>query len=180
MISLISSPAVGFEQPFDMLSACHERVGRSLDLLQRLITHVGVRGHDAQSASAASDVLRYFDLAAPHHHEDEERHVFPALLAMNEVPLTAIVRRLQGDHRQMLTHWSQLRLLLLDWASTDLPRVPVSAVQALANEFVDAYRGHIETEEEIVFPRARAVIESRAGVEAMGAEMRSRRQRAAT
>lgn len=34
------SPAVGFEQPFDMLEACHERVRRSLSLLERLIAHI--------------------------------------------------------------------------------------------------------------------------------------------
>ena len=74
-----ASPGVGFEQPFEMLEACHERVQRSLALLQRLVDHVDRNGHDADSRSAARDVLRYFDIAGPHHHEDEERHVFPPL-----------------------------------------------------------------------------------------------------
>jgi len=39
------------------------------------------QGHDARSRSAARDVLRYFDLAAPQRHDDEERHVFPRVLA---------------------------------------------------------------------------------------------------
>ena len=62
------SPAIGFEQPFEMLSACHERVERTLALFERLVVHVRAQGHDAASRSAAADVLRYFDLAAPHHH----------------------------------------------------------------------------------------------------------------
>ena len=31
------APAVGFEQPFEMLLACHDRVRRSLALLGRLV-----------------------------------------------------------------------------------------------------------------------------------------------
>ena len=61
---------VGFEQPFEMLTACHERVHRMLRLLGKLREHLATRGHDEQAAQAARDVMRYFDQAAPLHHED--------------------------------------------------------------------------------------------------------------
>src|SRR5689334_2494815 len=77
----LRSPEAGFDQPFEMLHACHERVRRSLRLLQRLVAHAQVHGADAQVREAAADVLRYFDLAAPAHHEDEERHLVPRLQA---------------------------------------------------------------------------------------------------
>ncbi|RYY71287.1 MAG: hemerythrin domain-containing protein, partial [Comamonadaceae bacterium] len=77
----LRSPGVGFEQPFEMLEACHERVQRSLQLLARLCAHVRSQGGDDSAREAARDVLRYFDIAAPLHHEDEELHVFPPLLA---------------------------------------------------------------------------------------------------
>ena len=38
--SLSVAPAATFEQPFEMLVACHERVIRTLDLLQRLRAHL--------------------------------------------------------------------------------------------------------------------------------------------
>ena len=60
-----ASPAVGFDQPFEMLHACHDRVERTLVLLGRMVAHVHDHGHDEDSRSAARDVLRYFDLAAP-------------------------------------------------------------------------------------------------------------------
>jgi hypothetical protein len=75
------SPSVGFEAPFEMLSACHERVERMLALLIKLRHHLSAHGWDDQAAKAATDVMRYFELAAPHHHLDEEMHVFPAILA---------------------------------------------------------------------------------------------------
>jgi hypothetical protein len=55
-IAGFDSPSVGFEQPFEMLAACHDRVLRSLALLQRLVDHIDAQGHDAQSRSAAVDV----------------------------------------------------------------------------------------------------------------------------
>lgn len=79
------SPAAGFEAPFEMLAACNERVERMLHLIQRLQQHLQDQGCDDSARQAVIDVMRYLDLAAPRHHEDEERHVFPPLIiAMGE------------------------------------------------------------------------------------------------
>ena len=58
------SPAVGCDEPFEMLIACHERVQRMLDLLDRARMHALTKGCDADLNSAFTDVMRYFDLAA--------------------------------------------------------------------------------------------------------------------
>lgn len=170
-----NAPAVGFEQPFEMLAACHERVQRSLDLLGRLAVYIADKGHDAQSRSAASDVLRYFDLAAPLHHQDEELHVFPLLLKLGDATLRDTLLRLQADHRQMETLWAEVRVGLLRWqepACTD----GVNAGQRAAIErFRGIYEDHIKAEESVVFPAARAAM-SEATLEAMGREMQARRQ----
>ncbi|MEQ1661023.1 MAG: hemerythrin domain-containing protein, partial [Hylemonella sp.] len=92
-----------------MLAACHERVQRSLDLLGRLVDYIGKQGHDAQTRSAAADVLRYFDLAAPLHHQDEELHVFPLLLAQGDAALRTAVQQLQADHLRMGELWAAVR-----------------------------------------------------------------------
>ena len=48
--------AVGFDTPFEMLEACHERVQRSLDLLQRLT------GYAPQTpvAQGVADYVKWF------------------------------------------------------------------------------------------------------------------------
>ena len=61
-----------FEQPYEMMEACHERVHRMLALLERLREHLPLHGADAQAQQAARDIMRYFDQAAPQHHTDEE------------------------------------------------------------------------------------------------------------
>jgi len=169
------APAVGFEQPFEMLEACHERVQRSLDLLQRLIGYLDDHGHDATSRSAAADVLRYFDLAAPLHHEDEERHVFPALAGHADAALQAAIATLRDDHVRMAARWAQARQVLLAWRDEPWPPALDGASRALLKAFGDAYGAHIALEEGLVYPAARATFDD-TGLTRIGAEMQARRR----
>ena len=171
------SPDAGFEAPFDMLTACHERVHRMLRLLDRLQQHLADRGWDSQAADAARDVMRYFDQAAPLHHEDEELHVFPALLARGTETEQAVVRRLQADHEAMAQAWPRARALLLGvrdagtrehWQPWD-----DQALQVLA-DFSGRYDEHIRLEEELVYPAAQTVLDE-PSLSAMGADMQQRR-----
>jgi hemerythrin-like domain-containing protein len=173
------SPAVGFEQPFEMLAACHERVQRSLALLARLIEHIDGHGHDAQSRSAATDVLRYFDVAAPLHHQDEELHVFPMLAGTDDAGLAAAVAGLRADHARMEDLWAGLRTTLGAWSGLDSAGVVDGAARREAAEFERLYAGHLQTEEGLVFPAARARMDA-ARLAAMSADMHRRRRVGAT
>jgi len=179
-VLLNSSPAAGFDQPFEMLSACHERVERSLQLLSRLVGHLAEAGDTPRdremAADAARDVLRYFDIAAPAHHEDEERHVFALVRGSGDEALMDTVNRLQADHRAMTAAWQPLRVLLDAVAqhgkASDLP-----ALDAAARAFASLYDDHMALEDSVIFPAARASAEAGgpAAVEAIGNEMAQRR-----
>lgn len=169
------TPAVGFEQPFEMLVACHTRVNRTLGLLRRLIDHIDANGHDAQSRAAASDVLRYFDIAAPLHHEDEELHVFPALADSGDAQLLQAVATLQADHLRMSALWAALRGELVRWRDdTAAPPIDEATRQGAAT-FIGLYAAHIATEENQVYPAASGRFDA-AGLARIGAEMQARRQ----
>ncbi|MDG0835317.1 hemerythrin domain-containing protein [Roseateles saccharophilus] len=167
-IALHAGPAVGFDQPFEMLAACHERVRRSLDLLQRLQAHVARHGVDGQARSAAADVLRYFDLAGPAHHEDEERHVLPRL---RRAGLADLAERLQTQHDEMGRLWALLRQPLQAWAAGE----PADLPDELLHSYIDLYAVHMPLEEGQAFPAAAANLEEPA-LESMGKEMAERRQ----
>ncbi len=154
------TPAVGLDMPFEMLEACHERVQRSLRLLEKLQAYLVNQGHDASAAQAARDVLRYFDLAAPLHHQDEELHVFPLLLAQGDGDLTAAVHRLQADHRTMEQAWLSAASVLRGIAdATSSAWQPLQAPQVAAlRDFSDLYGDHIALEERLVYPNARTAI----------------------
>ncbi len=169
-LTLNAAPASGFDQPFEMLAACHQRVERMVSLLERLAAHLPDHGNDRQAADAARDVMRYFDLAAPAHHEDEERHVLPALRAAGD---DAFAAQLEQEHREMRRRWVELRPCLVEveagsWAAAS------AADYAPWRQFAALYRAHAAAEEAHAFPVAQGALDAE-GQRAMGREMASRR-----
>ena len=189
-----SAPAVGFEQPFAMLEACHERVLRTLALLARLRAHVLLHGADDNARQAAREVLRYFDIAAPLHHQDEELHVFPLLMADASAEVKTLVQRLHTDHTHMTADWAAARGPLQALADQvpdrDVgevgsanaagdgggPNPPVFSPDdnAALDRFATRYADHIEAEEGIAYPAALQLLPPES-LPAMGREMAARR-----
>jgi hemerythrin-like domain-containing protein len=170
-LQLNAAPAAGFDQPFEMLAACHERVERSLRLLERLGEHLTAKGADEAARSAARDVQRYFDLAAPQHHEDEERHVLPALRAAG---LSVLAEQVLADHARMAEAWARLSVQLQAIGRGDATAAITPAVQAEWQAFAQLYRAHLALEDAQVFPAAAPLLEAPAR-RAMGDEMAQRR-----
>jgi len=173
LASLTAMPAAGYEQPFEMLEACHERVQRMLRLLERLQSHVEAHGADDQARQAARDVMRYFDQAAPQHHLDEERHVFPALLAAGDAATTEVVRQLQADHVRMEGGWSTARIVLAALADGTLAGFDAAQRETL-RAFASLYGRHIATEEQVAYPAARQRLDGD-GLARMSEDMMRRR-----
>ena len=103
----LDTPDAELESPFEMLQACHERVDRMLMLLAKLQRHLGHTGCDDAARRAAGDVLRYFDVAAPLHHQDEELHVFPALMALPD-PALHTLSEFMADNSRLKAHNDRL------------------------------------------------------------------------
>jgi hemerythrin-like domain-containing protein len=173
-------PAAGFDEPFELLAGCHDRVRRSLTLLTRLVEHLLQHGVDADARSAATDVLRYFDIAAPQHHLDEELHVLPVLEAAGDGALLAAVRRLRNDHEAMARQWQALRVSLakLRDGGNNWSAMAQHELASQVRGFVDLHAEHLPLEERLVFPAARRMLEAggAAALQAMGHEMSQRRQ----
>jgi hemerythrin-like domain-containing protein len=165
--------APGYDEPFEMLHACHARVRRMLDLLDRLRRYVDANGADEQARQAARDVMRYFDLAAPQHHLDEENHVIPRLLASGDPLLVSLGARLRDDHRAMEVGWSRARRPLLALAEGAAARFDAAAHRTLA-EFATLYAAHIDAEESTAFPSAAGAMDT-AGLQVMSQDMMRRR-----
>lgn len=169
------SPAAGFDQPFELLAGCHDRVRRSLALLQRLVGHVAQNGIDAPARSAAHDVLRYFDLAAPLHHQDEERHLVPRLQASADPALQAAAAQMLADHQRIHTIWDALRVELQALtAAADGPAPDLARLRAQADAFVAVHQPHLALEDERVFPAVAQGVDATER-QRMGAEMAQRR-----
>jgi len=162
------------EAPLEMLAACHGRVQRQCQTLQRLLPHVAQHGADEAARQAAVAVMRYFDTAAVDHHADEEVDLFPALreslAGSDAVCVVALIDALRGEHRQLEAHWQALRAQLSALAAGD-----ASALQAdTTARFIDAYDQHIAREDSELLPMAARLLDERA-LHSIGAAMRERR-----
>jgi len=145
--------AVGFDDPLEMLLACHRRIERHLKTLERLHDHLLKYGVDAEASLAAQAILRYFTKAAELHHEDEEKDVFPLLQqripsGQDKANFHVLRERLQTEHGRVAELWTRLRKPL-DGIADGLQRT-LSASDV--NEFVNAYRLHIAFEEDTLGP----------------------------
>jgi hemerythrin-like domain-containing protein len=168
------APAAGFEVPLEMLAACHGRVLAQCDTLLRLLAHLPLHGADRAAREAATAVMRYFDTAARHHHEDEEIDLFPSLLesmaGSDAVCLRALTASLSDEHRALERRWTALRQRLqavTEGASGALDDADVPG-------FVQAYAAHIAREDGELLPMATRLLGD-AELERIGASMRARR-----
>ncbi len=133
----------------EMLHACHDKVRHFAQLTARLATHVAQHGADRQAQDAAQSVLRYFDLAAPLHHEDEEADLFPALRALGDRELNARIDALEAEHAELAAVWQTTRSWLTRIHAGEAEPPPVEA-----NHFAQAYPAHADREEQDIYPHA--------------------------
>jgi pyridoxamine 5'-phosphate oxidase len=158
MIDSLIPVIPGFDEPIEMLRACHDRIEHQCDTLERLVPHLKVHGCDEAARQAAAAVLRYFTLAGPHHHADEERDLFPRLLATatgEDAQRAAImVASRVADHREMERLWGALEPALATLARGAIDRLDAVLVGA----FCTIYRNHIAIEENDVIALAERVL----------------------
>jgi hemerythrin-like domain-containing protein len=168
--SLLGAVAPGFDRPLDVLEACHDRITRQCDTLEKLLTHLPPHGSDEQARQAARAVMTYFDTAAVHHHDDEERNLFPLLEQAGAPGACDLVETLTLEHDELALLWRQLR--------PDLQQVEqgmaVILDEGLVRRFIALYRGHLEFENTRVLPLARQVL-GRSEIERLGRAMAARR-----
>ncbi len=145
-----------------LLLACHDKVRRFANLLLRLQQHAAAQGRDAQAQDAARSVLRYFEVAAPLHHADEDEDLYPALMALGDADATARIQALSAEHSELNALWQQLAPWLrhlaadVDVASTsDAEGARMAAdASATASDFAARYLAHAEAEERELYPLA--------------------------
>jgi hemerythrin-like domain-containing protein len=162
-----------FEHPFEMLLACHGRLAAQLEILRGLVDHLQANGADAEAQQAASNVLRYFDSAARHHHEDEQRDLLPRMHAAagpGAARIAALTEDMAREHADLERGWLELREALESIAHAAPARLDPIAVDC----FCATYTVHMKQEEANVFPLAKMLLKPD-DVAALGRDMARRR-----
>ncbi|MFC3149178.1 hemerythrin domain-containing protein [Piscinibacterium candidicorallinum] len=142
------------DDPIDLLQTCHEKATHFVSLLEKLQRYLrGVACPDDPAVETALQLMRYFDRAAPDHHADEERDLFPILGATLSATtdLQALMRNLSDQHRDLESLFAEIRPWLVGIVNGDVPATPAAQISA----FTSLYRAHIQIEEAFVLPVAR-------------------------
>lgn len=174
MQATLNNPVPATVDGFDVLDACHRQTLFALGKLAALITRLQSRGIDQEARSMASDIVTHFSTTARDHHADEERHVFPALLADDDPAVVAAVRRLQQDHGWLEEDWKEL-LPQLQAVADGQTGLELERLREGAEIFIALCHDHIALEESCIYPQARARLGASARRE-IGREMAARRR----
>ncbi len=162
MINIGDRLSPDFSDPLGLLSDCHRRIERFLNVLIT-ITEQG-RGQALATAQreALVSALRYFREAAPKHTSDEEDSLFPRLRALGDARLAAALEPLsvlESDHRAATLDHEEVDALCRRWLAEG--HLSPGATRELAgrlHELHVLYRHHIGLEDTRIFPLARALL----------------------
>lgn len=150
MADFFQQPAATFDDPIELLMACHGRVRHFADLTLKLAQYLPEHGADQEAQQAANNILRYFDIAAPLHHEDEDNDLFPLLAAAGDADLRALIAATTAEHAPLGALWQAVRARLILIAAGTSAELPLD----LAAEFAKRYPEHADREDREIYPRA--------------------------
>jgi len=159
---------------FEVLDECHRETLVALETLNDLVARLQAEGDSDDVRAMAGRVVQFFSTTAREHHEDEERHVFPKVLAGADPDTVQTVLRLQQDHSWLEEDWlelsSHLKALAAGHSMWD-----VDFLREASEVFTALSHDHMALEESCIYPQARARL--RAGERhEMGREMAARRR----
>ena len=171
---LTSSQPKASEDAVDLLLGCHQRI--------RHFTGVAVKLAHAHSATpeeiaqAAAAVHRYYSVSLPLHEADEEQTLHPRLGAVADDRVHHALQAMRDQHQAIDELIERLLPLLIMAQNNPDTLAAVGAEMCSITQALDElFRGHLQLEEEIIFPAIRSVLPETTRAE-MLQEMQQRRK----
>lgn len=158
-INAPTNPVV--DRPLDNFSECHQGIIAHLDAFSEL---PALTGNPAQAAALAKDTMAFFQEAVIDHHREEEKDLFPAVLAASNLgaeydEVRALVNRLTAEHREIEALWRGLEPAVRRLAKGKSANIDAAAVASL----VQQYHLHARFEEEHFLPLCAQILGRRDG-----------------
>jgi hemerythrin-like domain-containing protein len=158
----------------DVLDLCHREILFSLGKLSALVARLAAFGPDDEARALAHEIDAFFSTTVRQHHEDEERHVFPRMVAGGDPRFTAAVLKLQTDHDWLEEDWMSIAPHLVTLAA-GRPWSDLDALRHASAGFTALLHDHIALEESLIYPEVRARLGAAERRE-IGREMAGRRR----
>jgi hemerythrin-like domain-containing protein len=142
--------------PIDDFSQCHAGI---LGHLQALGTLPALLEPAARARQIAAETVSFFRDAVYEHHAEEEKELFPAVLASatqgaERDKVQAIIAELAAEHRKVEAAWAKLEPRLKALAKGHETEVDGAEITAL----VETYQAHARYEEEVFLPLSQAIL----------------------
>lgn len=139
---------------FEALDAAHIATLDMLKSFKEMVAELQERGIDDKSRQSAREIVAFFNGPGLHHHEEEERTVFPGLLTSGDTELVSHVRRLQQDHGWLEADWHELQPHVQSVAE-GYNGYDLGLLLAALPVYEALYLDHIALEETVVYPAAK-------------------------
>ena len=131
-----------WNEPIEMLYACHGKVKRFCRQLTILPDYLEKHGCNQAVKNDVQQILNYFNQSAPLHHDDEEKDFFPLLVKY--VPeAQKDIDELEKQHVTLHDNWAKLSEQLKSLLDGERSNVDI----VLINNVVSGYDKHIALEE---------------------------------
>lgn len=131
-----------WNEPIEMLYACHSKVKRFCRQLSILPDYLEKHGYTQAVLNDVEQILSYFNRSAPLHHDDEELDFFPQLVKVAPQAQSAI-DELEQQHKNLHENWNALSVQLEELISEQRQNID----EHLIERFVQGYERHITLEE---------------------------------
>jgi hemerythrin-like domain-containing protein len=179
-VKLGTKPEHGFDQPLGLLSDCHRRIENFLEMLIRVLeqSNQGASALSDEQRRALEAALRYFQVAAPRHTQDEEQSLFPRMRASDNAAASRAFERLDAlehDHREADVAHAAVDRIGRQWLEAGVLAAPCAQeIGQLLHKLRDLYARHIAVEDSELFPLAARLLDQQQ-LEQLGSEMAQRR-----
>ncbi len=149
-----------FTNPLGLLSDCHRRIERFLNVLVRVSEERKGGELRAEEKAALETALTYFRSAAPKHTADEEDSLFPRLRASGRADAALeCLDKLEGDHQAAARDHGTVDSLGMRWlAEGRLSAAQAAEIGLALTRLSSLYASHIAIEDQELFPLAAKVL----------------------
>lgn len=175
-IQIGGKPDSGFDDPIGMLKDCHRRIEHFLHILCLVAERAAGRAMTDEEAAAVKSALHYFRVGGQRHTADEEESLFPRLRAGFTAETLKELSGLENDHSDAYDLHAAADTLYTVWIEFgSLSPDDEQRLLLITKQLKHLYEEHIQVEEQVVFPRAAEILDSRA-IADIGREFRKRRE----
>lgn len=139
---------------FEALDACHQQIQLHLEELSGLMPQMDAGSDEITFRKQVGAIEAFFSSTSRQHHAEEERNIFPPLLASDNAELVQAVHTLQQDHGWIEQNWIELAPMLRAIAQGEDWIDPAELKNAV-DVFLALMHDHIVLEETLIYPESK-------------------------